>query len=72
MEDPEDRGRCIPQALLEAGEVDLHTPVTPVLDTDLLAGLRDPGDPLAPGLLQTGLLTAQGATPPPQGGRGRA
>lgn len=69
MEDPEDRGRCIPQALLEAGEVDLHTPV---LDTDLLAGLRDPGDPLAPGLLQTGLLTARGATPPPQGGRGPA
>lgn len=68
MEDPQDRGRCIPQALLEAGVVDLHTLD---LDTDLLAVLRDLEAPLAPGLPQTGLLTAQ-ATHPPRGGRGQA
>lgn len=67
-EDPEDPDRCIPQALPQVGEDDLHTRDQA---TDLLADLLDQGDPLAPGLRQTGLLTAQEATPPP-GGRAQA
>jgi len=68
-EAPEDPDRCTPQALLQVGEDVLHTPEDQ--DTDLLADLLDQGDPLAPGLLQTGLLTVQEATPPP-GGRAQA
>lgn len=64
MEVPEDPGQCIPQALPRVGEDDLHTP-----GQDILAGLLDQVDPLAPGPLQTGLLTVQEATPPPQGGQ---
>ena len=52
------------QALPRVGEDDLHTP-----GQDILAGLLDQVDPLAPGPLQTGLLTVQEATPPPQGGQ---
>ena len=55
---------CAFQALPQVGEDDLHTLDQ---DTDLLADLLDQEDPLAPGLLQTGLLTAQEATPPPGG-----
>ena len=60
---------CTFQAHLQVGEDDLHTPEDQ--DTDLLADLLDQGDPLARGLLQTGLLTVQEATPPP-GGRAQA